>query len=575
MGVEEAKVVSEILHQAKMIRHLDLSFNKIGDMGASLLANASSGLTVLKLRENNITDTGATAIAIALHHHGLEELDLSHNNIGSNGSRSIFESLKTSQLERLFLKGSSIKDQDMTHLVKNLPGSKLKVLDIGHNHGLQYENLGILSILGASELQDLEISNCGRLYQRSKILLHPLKLKRLNLEGSILSDETLSDLTLALPNSSLVELSISSSDFIRDSTLKEFYATISLSNIDKVKLSNVKMSISSYADMSRMMLDLGSFSLTNSQLQFYGAHMLIENMKDSRLEFLDLSNNNLGTIFVNDLFGALKEVPTLRTLVLKRNGIGTDSVESIVKFLKVSNVTELDLSYNVLDYVDALEILKSAKNLKTLKLNENLMVGFKVKEVRRLATQMRITLESRLPGSRRYKSIERDYSEFLPTRIESFQPTPRIDSLQPSSSILTNEPVSGQEDTSNDWVTIVSITVSVSIFMLVVIVYFIVRQRRKKTTKIVGAADAPISDSPFMASYNPFEDPYSQGRGNLDFSPMFLPQAVNVTMVGNETPDLPSYEEKVPTTENISETSIPPITPPNGPTPISRDQVFE
>jgi Leucine-rich repeat (LRR) protein len=106
---------------------LNLSHNRLGDLGAVTLADAPhlSWLSHLDLSTNAIGNEGAKAIA-AGSLVGLRHLDLSHNRIGDEGARAIAESAKLASLESVNLDGNPISPE----LAKELRdrGDKLYLL---------------------------------------------------------------------------------------------------------------------------------------------------------------------------------------------------------------------------------------------------------------------------------------------------------------------------------------------------------------------------------------------------------------------------------------------------------------
>ena len=79
---------------ARGVRELDLSHNRLRDEGVVLLANsqAVSGLRVLKLMANDIGDAGLRALAASPYLGRLETLDVNNNPIGDSGVRAVVES---------------------------------------------------------------------------------------------------------------------------------------------------------------------------------------------------------------------------------------------------------------------------------------------------------------------------------------------------------------------------------------------------------------------------------------------------------------------------------------------------
>ena len=92
------------LQQNNTITTLDLSYNKISDVGArrlsTFLSKSDNGLTILNLGNNQINDEGVGYIASTLknkQNSHLIELDLSLNNVNDDGAKKLFEAVAGSQ----------------------------------------------------------------------------------------------------------------------------------------------------------------------------------------------------------------------------------------------------------------------------------------------------------------------------------------------------------------------------------------------------------------------------------------------------------------------------------------------
>ena len=172
--------------------HLDLSYNKIGDEGATALAKALEGNTTLKklilfsiqisdegatalaeamkgnttmqtlyLSFNQISDKGATALAKAMKGNTtLQKLDLGSNQISDEGATALGQALMgNTTLQRLYLYKNKISDEGATALVQAMKGNTtLRHLHLGDNE---------ISDEGATALarllhRMLSIYACGR-----------------------------------------------------------------------------------------------------------------------------------------------------------------------------------------------------------------------------------------------------------------------------------------------------------------------------------------------------------------------------------------------------------------------------
>jgi uncharacterized protein (TIGR02996 family) len=87
------------------VRFLDLSENRLGNIGLRLLAKSAylTGVRGLNLSASAAGNAGAQALAASPNLKNLEELYLSANNIGDDGARAIARSPYLEQLKTLFL----------------------------------------------------------------------------------------------------------------------------------------------------------------------------------------------------------------------------------------------------------------------------------------------------------------------------------------------------------------------------------------------------------------------------------------------------------------------------------------
>ena len=121
------------------VKQLDLSFNNIGNVGASALATALKQdhfIEVLDLRSNSITGEGAAALSEAIEAHDkLVYLDLSDNPIGDEGGLKLASTLQVNTvLSSLLLSGCSIGATGLIALATSLQSSETIVeLDLSNN----------------------------------------------------------------------------------------------------------------------------------------------------------------------------------------------------------------------------------------------------------------------------------------------------------------------------------------------------------------------------------------------------------------------------------------------------------
>ena len=175
------------------ISDLDLSWNDIGDSGATSLSQAlaaNSSLTYLDLSMNRIGCSGATSLSQALAtNSSLTSLNLNGNFIGNSGATSLSQALAdNSSLTSLNLNGNFIGDSGATSLSQALAdNSSLTYLDLSMNR---------IGCSGATSL--------------SQALADNSSLTSLNLHGNFIGDSGTTSLSQALAtNSSLTSLILS------------------------------------------------------------------------------------------------------------------------------------------------------------------------------------------------------------------------------------------------------------------------------------------------------------------------------------------------------------------------------
>jgi Ran GTPase-activating protein (RanGAP) involved in mRNA processing and transport len=146
------------LHVASMLyyfEHLYLSYNPIGDTGASLISEAvreTATLKTLILNECYITSRGAKDLSRALaQNRSLEKLDIGLNNLGDEGISHVAEALKqNNQLKELWIGDCGMTDKGAAFLASALTvNNSLKKLHISGCKGALTEN-GISVIIAHS-----------------------------------------------------------------------------------------------------------------------------------------------------------------------------------------------------------------------------------------------------------------------------------------------------------------------------------------------------------------------------------------------------------------------------------------
>jgi hypothetical protein len=132
---EGALYIARILY---FVEHLYLSYNRIGDTGASSISEAvreTATLKTLILYNCGITSRGAEDLSRALaQNSSLEKFDIGWNSVGDEGISHVAEALKQNkQLKELWIGGSAgMTDKGAASLASALTvNSSLKILHMG------------------------------------------------------------------------------------------------------------------------------------------------------------------------------------------------------------------------------------------------------------------------------------------------------------------------------------------------------------------------------------------------------------------------------------------------------------
>ena len=117
LGPAGARAMAGLLERNSRVpvNTIDLSFNRIGDLGAVALARTikiQKAVTSIDLRDNNIGDAGAVAFADALDFNTtVQEINLSENNIGDEGAVALANAIKANRnVQQIHLSKNNIGD---------------------------------------------------------------------------------------------------------------------------------------------------------------------------------------------------------------------------------------------------------------------------------------------------------------------------------------------------------------------------------------------------------------------------------------------------------------------------------
>ncbi|XP_068756016.1 NLR family CARD domain-containing protein 3-like, partial [Montipora capricornis] len=342
---------------------LDLSYNSIGDEGATSLSQAlavNTSLTTLDLSRNSIGDEGATSLSQALAvNTSLTTLDLSCNSIGAEGATSLSQALAVNtSLTTLHLSHNSIGDAGATSLSQALAvNTSLTILALSGNS---------IGDEGAPSL--------------SQALAVNTSLTTLHLSGNSIGDKGATSLSQALAvNPSLSPLTLSASSISAEGATSLSQALAVNTSLTTLNLSANSISAEGAASLSRAIavnISLTTLYLSGNSIGDEGATSLSQALAvNTSLTTLNLSRNSIGDEGAASLSQALAVNTSLTTLYLSGSYIDSEGAASLSRAIAVNiSLTTLYLSANSIGDEGATSLSQALAvntSLTTLYLSDN------------------------------------------------------------------------------------------------------------------------------------------------------------------------------------------------------------
>uniref|UniRef100_A0A8C2BI81 NACHT domain-containing protein n=1 Tax=Cyprinus carpio TaxID=7962 RepID=A0A8C2BI81_CYPCA len=206
-----AAVASALRSNPEHLRYLNLSGNKLGNVGVNQLCAVLEDckLEKLELSDCGLTDKGCAALASVLRSNPshLRELNLSENNLGNSGVNKLSAVLKDSRckLEKLWLKKCDFTDKGCAAVASALRSNPehLRYLNLSGN---KLGNVGVNQLtpgLGYCKLEKLALRYCGLTDEgcaalTSALRSNPEHLRHLDLSENMLRDNGVKLLSAAL-----------------------------------------------------------------------------------------------------------------------------------------------------------------------------------------------------------------------------------------------------------------------------------------------------------------------------------------------------------------------------------------
>ena len=381
--------IAATLSYNKTLAAFDISHSTLTINSANTIIGAltnTSTLGIFNISNCGITDEMATNIAVVLKNNfmTLTKVDISNNKLTSIGAISIFEALKDScNLETFKINGNRITDEAVKNITEILlNNSHLVEVDVTMNQFSPIVGRNIITTLENNTF--LKIFNIGdcRITEEvaakiAIIITANPSLIELDLSGSHLTASAAQQIVQALGHIRNLRLFKACKHMITKNTVNDAISVLSC-NTELVDLdisfslltSGAIKLIRSLQNKPLKILKMSNCKVTKSEADEIG-----DIFKTAPLVELDLSDNpDLAAIGATIIFRALKstELSTLQVLNLRNCGITDKATKDfIVALTTVTNLRELDISYNQYTSDSILKIFAALRNtqIQVLKVN--------------------------------------------------------------------------------------------------------------------------------------------------------------------------------------------------------------
>ena len=380
---DAANDIVETLSCNRTLTELDLSHSSLSTNAANriigTLANIST-LGVFSICNCGVSDEVATNIAAVLKSNctTLTKVDISNNKLNGSASVEIFKALKGSHnLETFKINGNKISDEaaeDVTDILHNNP--HLVEVDVTLNQFTPLIGRNILTAL--EDNTSLKIFNIGscRVTEEvankvASIIANNPGLVELDLSGSHLTSVSAHKIVQALTHAKKLKIFKASKHMITKSTVNKI--TSMLSHNPELMYVDISSSLLTFGATkfirSLQNKPLQVLKMSNSKITKTVAHEIGDLLKTAPLVELDLSDNPTLAAFGATL---ISRSTTLQILNLRNCGITKiASMDFILALSTLTNLRELDISYNQFTQDSILKIFEGLNNtqIQVLKLN--------------------------------------------------------------------------------------------------------------------------------------------------------------------------------------------------------------
>eukprot|EP01094_Clydonella_sp_ATCC50884_P019056 TRINITY_DN3643_c0_g1_i3.p1 TRINITY_DN3643_c0_g1~~TRINITY_DN3643_c0_g1_i3.p1 ORF type:complete len:525 (-),score=166.55 TRINITY_DN3643_c0_g1_i3:1269-2738(-) len=162
-----AQALGEMIRKNRVLRHLDVSVNHIGDEGVTYIANAMPGsmLTELVIDCNNVSPVGASAVLLAMQQNrNISAVYIGDNDIGDAGFTRVLQLCSlTRQISSIRAPRCGISKDGVMKLANIVNTLNLRYLYLSGNRGLKNSDAMATLLRALSKNSSLELVDLGHI----------------------------------------------------------------------------------------------------------------------------------------------------------------------------------------------------------------------------------------------------------------------------------------------------------------------------------------------------------------------------------------------------------------------------
>ena len=352
-----ADVVLRALQGVTKLKTLNLGNNNMTSEVAEDLAEVIKSnpcLEQLGLAYNGLKSSAGVVLLALQGVAKLKTLNLGNNNMTSEVAEDLAEVIKSNPcLERLWLANNDLKSSADVVLQAIQGVTKLKAFDLDNNNMTSEVAEDLAEAIKSNPcLEQLELAN-NDLKSSADVVLQALqgvtKLKKLNLGNNNMTSEIAEDLAEVIKSNSCLEQLLLANNDLKSSAVVVLQALRKNSKLKILYLHNNQMTGQVAKDLALVIRSnpcLEQLGLADNDLNLSAVVVLQALQGVTKLEVLNLENNNMTSDVSEDLATVINSHPCLKELYLSGNDLMSGTIDVLQALEKNSMLRILRLHNN-------------------------------------------------------------------------------------------------------------------------------------------------------------------------------------------------------------------------------------